>query len=248
MNKKSTHFLIGFVLLLGILSFCLYKFNQVKKKKESVLFIGNSYTYRNRGIDQHIALLTNNDPRQSCYFSRAAQGKYHLGTHWSDPVTSEKFEQQNWDKVVLQEYSNGPITEGKHFFNFGKKWAQRIRKKNPKAKIYLYATWCYKNRPEMTDSLFQQYLLLAKKINATVIPVGTMWEKVQRKINLYDGDGAHPNRKGTFLTSCLFYEFLQNKDVRKTPHTDKRLPKWQQKKLKRLAHEFHEEYEQTTKV
>ena len=67
-------------------------------------------------------------------------------------------------------------------------------------------------------------------------------------MNLYDGDGAHPNRKGTFLTSCLFYEFLQGKDVRKTPHTDERLPKWQQKKLKRLAHEFHEEYSQLAKV
>lgn len=248
MNKKSARFLIGFVLLLGVLSFCLYKFNRSKKKQESVLFIGNSYTYRNRGVDQHIALLTNDTSDKSVYFSRAAQGKYHLGTHWSDPMTNEKFEQQKWDKVVLQEYSNGPITERNHFFSYGKKWANRIRKKNPKAKIYLYATWCYKNRPHMTDSLYNQYLQLADKIDATVIPVGKMWEKVQRKMNLYDGDGAHPNRKGTFLTSCLFYEFLQGKDVRKTPHKDERLPKWQQKKLKRLAHEFHEEYEQLAKV
>lgn len=116
MKKKSTGFLIGFVLLLGILSFVLYKVNQTKKKKENVLFIGNSYTYSNRGIDQHITLLTNSDPQESCYYSRAARGKYHLGTHWWDPLTNEKFDESKWDKVVLQEYSNGPITDRKLFF------------------------------------------------------------------------------------------------------------------------------------
>jgi hypothetical protein len=121
---------------------------------------------------------------------------------------------------------------------YGKKWARRIRAKNKDATIFLYETWCYKKLPSMTDSLHTMYGKLAQEIDATVIPVGKMWATVQEKVNLYDGDNAHPNRKGTYLTACLFYEYLENKDVRKTPHLDRTLAPWVQKKLKRLAHEF----------
>lgn len=236
--KKSHIFLLLALLFSGAFFSFLFTETDVKEK-EAVLFIGNSYTYRNKGVDQHIQEFVTTSGNKSAIYSRAAQGKFHLYTHFKNAKTLLKFNQRQWDKVVLQEYSSGPIADKKSFFAYGQKWANRIRKNNPNAKIYLYSTWGYKKSASMTDSVYSCYKELGEKINATVIPVGNMWKKVQKKVNLYAGDNAHPNRKGTFLTACLFYEFLEGKDVRLTKHTDRKLPKWEQKKLKRLAHEFH---------
>lgn len=249
MNLKNRNilFFAAVLVVFAIISLSLSFFKSSTKKQSSTLFIGNSYTYRNKGVDQHLQSFLANANGIKNYYTRAAKGKYHLYTHWKDQQTLEKFEQRPWDKVVLQEFSKGPIVEPNAFFAYGKKWARKIKKKNKKAKIYLYATWCYKKRPTMTDSLSIKYNELAKEIDATVIPVGKMWQKVQQKMNLYDGDNAHPNRKGTFITACLFYEYLEGKDVRLTPHTDRKLPSWEQKKMKRMAHEFKVNYESSTK-
>lgn len=211
-----------------------------KNEPESILFIGNSYTYRNGGINKHLQyLLAGTEAHHDPFIRRAAKGKYHLYTHWNDPETKMLFKSKKWDKIVLQEYSSGPLKETKEFQKYASKWAKEIRKVNQKAEIYLYSTWNYKNSPGMEDSLYAEYNKVSDKIRAKVIPVGMLWKQLRSKINLYDGDGAHPNRKGTFVTACLFYERLFHLDVTKTEHTDPYLSKNEQKKLKTWAHEFN---------
>jgi len=90
----------------------------------------------------------------------------------------------------------------------------------------------------MTAALDNQYKNLSRKLKAPQVPVGLMWKEIETEINLYDGDGAHPNRKGTFITACLFYEYLFKKDVTKTNNTDQMLSDNMQNKLKKLAHDF----------
>ena len=210
------------------------------KDKESILFIGNSYTYRNGGVDYHLRRLTKGVADiDSTFITRAAKGKYHLYTHWKDKETIAKLLTRKWDKVVLQEYSSGPTKETADFFKFGKRWKARIKKLNPKTKILLYATWGYKQTDQMVDSLDTQYSKLQKELGASKVPVGLMWKSLKDKVDLYDADNAHPNRKGTFITACLFYEYLFDKDVTKTPHLDDRIPIKEQNQLKLWAHEFH---------
>lgn len=207
---------------------------------ESILFIGNSYTYRNGGIDKHLDyLLAGTEHHNEEFIRRAAKGKYHLYTHWNDPETKLLFKSKKWDKIVLQEYSSGPLKETEEFQIYAKRWAKEIRKVNKNAEIFLYSTWNYKNSPGMEDSLHSEYTKLSKQIKASVVPVGMLWKQLRSKINLYDSDGAHPNRKGTFVTACLFYERLFKLDVRKTKNTDPFLPDSEQMKLKKWAHEFN---------
>jgi len=243
MIKKTIYACVFVVFTFG--SWYVLKNYRLKEEKlKEVLFIGNSYTYRNKGVDQHLGelVLNSNESSFNLHFNRAAQGKFHLHTHFKNSNTLAKFGEKQWDEVVLQEYSTGSVKEKKSFFHYGKKWAIKIRNINPKAKIYLYATWGYKKDITMTDSVFNSYDKLAKEINATVVPVGKLWAKVQKITNLYDGDGAHPNRKGTFLTSCLFYEVMTRKNVLKTKDTDLKLPKYLQRKLKKYAHQFYINY------
>lgn len=211
-----------------------------KEPTESILFIGNSYTYENGGINTHLHyLLAGTKNHHIPFIGRAAKGKYHLYTHWHDSETKRLFKSKKWDKIVLQEYSSGPLKETKQFQEYAAKWSREIRKVNSKAEIYLYATWNYKNSPGMEDSLYSEYKKVSNKIHAKVVPVGMLWKRLQSKIDLYDADGAHPNRKGTFVTACLFYEHLFHLDVTKTEHTDPYLSKREQQTLKRWAHEFN---------
>lgn len=208
-----------------------------------ILFIGNSYTTRNEGIHVELTDLSRNGGIFTSLVINACKGKYHLLEHWKDQDTKEKFGEHKWDKVVLQEYSGGAIKSRQNFMKYGKKWSARIRKSNPKTKIYLFATWGYKKTTSMTDSTYSQYRKLAEEIDATVVPAGLLFSKLKGRINLYDPDGAHPNHKGTFITACLFYEFLYEKDVRKTAHEDHILSLDEQKFLKEEAHKFKREYE-----
>lgn len=207
---------------------------------ESILFIGNSYTYRNGGIDKHLDyLLAGTEHHNEEFIRRAAKGKYHLYTHWNDPETKLLLQSKKWDKIVLQEYSSGPLKETEEFQKYAKRWAKEIRGINKQAEIFLYSTWNYKNSPGMEDSLYVEYTKVSKQIKASVVPVGMLWKQLRSKINLYDGDGAHPNRKGTFVTACLFYERLFKLDVRKAKNTDPFLPDSEQRKLKKWAHDFN---------
>ena len=216
---------------------------KMEDQKEKILFIGNSYTYRNKGVDQHLADLMGNGKKPLDYhITRAAKGKYHLSIHLNDIDTKAKFKSEFWNKVILQEFSSGPIFKTEEFFKNGKKWALEIRNKNPKCQIYLFATWKYKEVEGMEEELHQQYERLGRMINAEVIPVGKLWKHLEHKINLYDGDKAHPNRKGTFATACLFYEYFKNSDVRNTKDSDKFLEKGIQRKIKQLVHYFKESY------
>lgn len=234
-------FLIPIFLIGLIISSCnAEKTLSKEESKENILFIGNSYTYRNGGVDYHLRRLVKGvNDIDSTFITRAAQGKYHLYTHWEDKKTLAKLLTRKWDKVVLQEYSSGPTRETNEFFKFGKRWKERIKKLNPKTKILLYATWGYKQTTKMVDSLDTQYTKLEKEIGASKVPVGLMWKSLKDKVNLYDADNAHPNRKGTFITACLFYEYLFDKDVTKTTHIDHKLPLETQNQLKKWAHEFH---------
>ena len=243
MKSKS----IQLILFISIFTLsCNHHEKEVKQKKtasihsSNSLFIGNSYTYRNGGIDYHLSQIIKADSTGfNCYITRAAKGKYHLYSHWEDQTTLTIFKQKKWDNVLLQEYSSGPIRDSLEFFKNGKLWAEKIKKANPQTQIYLFATWGYKGTKTMVDSLNMQYQKLAKMIGAKTVPVGLLWKSLKDKINLYDKDGAHPNRMGTFLNACLFYEYMYNKDITKTAYFDNLIDREIQLQLKKWAHDFH---------
>ena len=207
---------------------------------DSVLFIGNSYTYENDGIDKHLKFLLIGTENENTKVIRCtAKGRYHLLSHWNDPESKLLIKSKKWDKIVLQEYGSGAWKATEEFETSSHALAKDIRAINKNAEIFFNSTWNYKKSPGMEDSLYKEYTRVSKEINASVVPVGMLWKHLRSKINLYDIDGAHPNRHGTFVTACLFYEQLFNLDVRKTKNLDPFLPKSEQIKLKKWVHEFN---------
>lgn len=207
---------------------------------ESILFIGNSYTYENGGIDKHLQFLLIGTKYENKKVIRCvAKGQYHLLSHLNDPESKLLIKAKKWDKVVLQEYGSGAWKATDEFKSSSQKLAKDIRAVNKDTKIYFNSTWNYNKSPGMEDSLYKHYTKVSKDIDADVVPVGMLWKHLRSKVNLYFTDGAHPNRTGTFVTACLFYERLFDLDVRKTKNLDPYLSKNEQIRLKKWVHEFN---------
>ena len=78
----------------------------------------------------------------------------------------------------------------------------------------LFMSWAYKDKPEMTAQLAEQYTLAGNANDALVIPAGLAFAKAISKrpgIELYEVDKRHPSLAGTYLAACTAYAALYRK-------------------------------------
>lgn len=206
-----------------------------------ILFVGNSQTYENGGIDHHLTkLVERTDFADKVVIESTTAGKFHLLSHLEDEDACEAIAREKWDKVILQEYTRGPIHAPDEFAESGRLWKEKMSKINPKVDIVFFSLWGYRKKLEMAQQIQDKCKEVAESIDGSYVPVGLFWESLRGNINLYNEDGAHPNRAGTFASACLFYEYLFNKDVRETAYLDKAIDVPLQIRLKELAHAYHE--------
>jgi hypothetical protein len=75
----------------------------------------------------------------------------------------------------------------------------------------LYLTWARQHIPEMQEVLNNAYFTLARKLGATVAPVGMAWQKALKAnpaLRLHKRDKSHPTLLGSYLAACVFYATL----------------------------------------
>ncbi len=205
---------------------------QVKPEPSAnrVLFVGNSFSYYNDGIQNHLSALVKAGGKwqsgQSRFRLKAISGG-RLVEHMAGlpPLFKNKPERQ-WDRVVLQDFSNGPISK-KHqesFITATETIAKFVRSKGTEP--ILFMTWAYQGEEGMTEALAEAYTKQGNALNALVVPVGLAFDAASRSapnIDLYvpDVDGftedgqvtykkvlKHPSVAGTYLAACVFYAAL----------------------------------------
>jgi hypothetical protein len=52
------------------------------------------------------------------------------------------------------------------------------------------------------------YMEIADELEVLVAPVGAAWQNGMARdpqLDLWQADGIHPNREGTYLAACVFY-------------------------------------------
>ena len=72
-------------------------------------------------------------------------------------------------------------------------------------------TWARQHAPESQQAITDAYFSIGQELEATVVPVGVVWEKFLRNHDapvLYDKDGSHPNLAGSYLAACVFLAVL----------------------------------------
>jgi len=143
-----------------------------------------------------------------------------LKWHWNNDVTRKKIRSKQWDYVVLQDRSGGPLEDLESFQTHARLLDEEIRRQG--AKTIFYMTWANKSRPRTQEILAEAYGQIATELEAGMAPVGLVWEKVQDmdvELNLYHIDDRHANPTGAYLTACVFYGVLFNASPEGLPAT-----------------------------
>lgn len=179
---------------------------------EDVLFVGNSFSYYNNGLQNHYRRLLN-----AANPGGRAPGRARLMTISGGSLPEHRggldamLRTYDWDAVVLQGYSLGPIDAAMAgpFREAAREYAEWIRADG--AEPVFFMTWAYISRPEMTDALDEAYTSIGRELDARVVPVGRAFAIVREEredIALIMDDDKHPTPAGTYLAACTFLAAL----------------------------------------
>lgn len=181
-----------------------------------VLFLGNSYTSVN-DLPATFARLARSGghPVQT---GTEAEGGWLLVDHANDSATKHRLADTKWDVVVLQEQSDVPAVEGSRqsqMYPAARRLVTMIRSAGARPLFFL--TWAHRDGwtsgglggyASMQAAIDQGYLGIAGEQNSGVAPVGLAWAQVvaqESNPGLWQSDGSHPTKKGTYLAACVFY-------------------------------------------
>lgn len=180
---------------------------------ERVLFVGNSFTYFNNSLHGHYRnLAAASDPSgNAARFTKAMTiSGEELANH--EGGLRQMLEVYDWDAVVMQGHSLEAVDEERRpgLEAAAEKYAGLIRDEG--AEPFIFMTWAYRDRPGMTPELDSVYSALGQRLDVTVAPVGLVFAEAIDTIpgvDLFDPDGFHPSRAGTYLAACVFYAVLR---------------------------------------
>ena len=173
-----------------------------------VLFVGNSLTFYNNGINYHLSGFT-----RTLQAGSVSQPNYSWKNHSQDEDTLQAIRDGPWNYVILQDQSQLPVINPSFSEYYAKALAQVIRDSG--SEPLLMMTWERRDSLEQgvnTRNLFRAYTALGQTLNAPVAPVGLAFERSQRArpdLELAESD-AHPTIYGTYLAACVIYGFLMH--------------------------------------
>lgn len=213
------NYLLFFLLVVVTLSSCAHVpdcDNPQDTTCTRVLFIGNSYTYSN-DLPTKFAKLAKSG-NHAVEVGVDAKGGWTLADHVKAIATSDTLSSKRWTYVVLQEQSQIPAVQQSRIHSMYP--AARILVKqvrNIGAKPLFFITWAHQHgAPEngmrdyesMQAQIDEGYYALSQELNVPVVAVGSAWQEVVNEhpeIPLWEDDGSHPSRSGTYLAACVFY-------------------------------------------
>ena len=187
----------------------------------NILFIGNSYTYYNEMPKIFEALAKENGFEISVDSVTKGGRKLYENLDPCDEnhrLIRSLCDSKAYDVLFLQENSTLPLRDSKAFMQGAKELALLIGAK----KNILYATWGRKNgsptlselgisSEEMTDTVHEQYLLVAKNLGMDISPVGLSFKYLSSAlpiIDLYSSDLSHPSYLGSCVAALTHYYTL----------------------------------------
>jgi hypothetical protein len=172
-----------------------------------VLFVGNSFTARN-DVPGLIARLA--AARGKTLANRLiSTGGASLRTHWNRGEAQEAIAASRFDYVVLQEQTTLPTKNVTRMHENIRRFNDVINASG--ARTALYMTWAREHEPQNQQVIADAYTSIGSEIGATVVPVGIAWQRFlsdRSSPALYDRDGSHPTRAGSYLAACVFFSVL----------------------------------------
>ncbi len=197
----------------------------------SILWVGNSFFYYNNSMHNMVGRLVRSaDPKMAhratsvtisgsgfdwhdmeSYFRPNGIGKYSFVG--DNEIRFNKFEKL-FDAVIMSDCSQCPIHPQLKsvFHEYARKQSDVVRKHG--ATPVLLMTWAYKDKPQMTAQLAQEYTLAGNNNDMLVIPAGLAFAKAIGKrpdLEFYQPDKRHPSLIGTYVAACTTYASIYRK-------------------------------------
>lgn len=197
-----------------------------------VLFVGNSFSFYNNGIHNHLGSLiraTGEWKKQQNRLRLSTLSGGYIKEHTAGLEFLLNAPYQNWDAIVLQGHSSEPISAKKEkaFVLATTNAVQKIKAKG--IQPILFMTWGYKGQPTMGLDLANVYTKLANQLDVLVVPVGLAFARAVVELSelelfvpdvlgidsknqlTYRKDWKHPSEAGTYLAACVFYGTLHQR-------------------------------------
>jgi hypothetical protein len=195
-------------------------------KPESIMWVGNSFFYYNNSLHGHFGRLASSGKVRTRSSSVTISGS---GIDWHDMASllrpdgvgrysfvgdnEIRFNRpgRQFDTTIMMDCSQCPIHPqlGAVFHDTVKKHSLLLKAQG--VRPVLFMSWAYKDKPEMTAQLAEQYTLAGNANDALVIPVGLAFAHAISKdatLELYQDDKRHPTLEGTYLAACTSFAAL----------------------------------------
>lgn len=186
----------------------------------SVLFVGNSHTYYHE-MPQMLVRLTEVGERSfPVTVEQSTASGVSLQWHWNHRKTRNLIAQGDWDAVVLQERSGGPLEDEESMHEYARRLHEEVVKQG--AETVFYMTWARTYQPGTQSQITEAYTEIADELDATLAPVGEAWERALDEasdLRLHAPDGRHADPAGSYLAACVFYKVLLGDDPTGLPGT-----------------------------
>jgi hypothetical protein len=197
----------------------------------SFLWVGNSFFYYNNSMHGHVGQLADAAVPKgglrnvsvtisgsgldwhdvASYLRPDGIGRYSFLAN--NEIVFNKPGRQ-FDAVIMMDCSQCPIhpqLKGA-FHDSVKKDSEIIVRYG--ARPILFMSWAYKDKPEMTAQLAEQYTIAGNANDALVIPAGLAFARAidgRPGLELYQPDKRHPSLAGTYLAACTTYAAITGK-------------------------------------
>ncbi|MFC1898436.1 hypothetical protein ACFLYJ_02570 [Candidatus Cloacimonadota bacterium] len=200
-----------FIPLTGNLTIIVDWTNLLPEYPQRILFIGNSITYYNGGVDLHTMNLANNiDPTLEIDCFAMTGGGWTLEMHYNNPALIDEIQQGEYDLVMLQEMTSRPVNDPDLFYYYAAALDSVITDSG--AETAFFFSWPFESVfDDMIEQQAAAYNYIGQQLDAPVIPVARAWQlslQENPEIILYMPDGNHPTVQGTYLACCAFFSFL----------------------------------------
>src|SRR5215470_4826704 len=229
----------AFISLIFLISLSSDLLAQTKPKRtdiggeppKSLLWVGYSFFYYNNSMHNCVNNLMRaadpkNVPRSTSVTISGSGMDWHdvesyfrpngLGAYsfvGDNEIVFNKFDKP-FDAVILSDCSQCPVHPQlkRVFHEYAKKHSDTIIKHG--ARPVFLMTWAYKDKPEMTAQLAEEYTIAGNNNDALVIPAGLAFAKAIGKrpeLEFYQPDKRHPTLIGTYLAASTAYASIYKK-------------------------------------
>ena len=185
-------------------------------ESESILFVGNSFTFFNDGVENHVqALAASADPPRTLEVTQAAFGGATLATHHQMASLASGAPKQissgAFDTVVLQgDIPEIPERDIGVFLEHARSFSEEIA--DAGARTVFFMTWPYDRLDWVSlDEIVDAHRQIEAETGALIAPVGVAMANALAErpdLPMLGVDAEHESLAGTYLAAATIYATL----------------------------------------